>query len=247
MKKIQYIILTIFLFLSSLTFSQDDLKARVEFEEAEKHFNENNFSEAIQHLEKTEALLGKWTPKVSFMKIESLNKITDLNYLESENSKKLIKEVKLYMDFCNKQKDNVVIEKFKVVYAIDEIIKIETKYVQDFKAPEYQLGKKAYSEKNYTEALSSWKKAAEKGNMAAMRDIGNLYYDGNGVEKNETEAVNWYKKAADKGNDSAMNLLGISYYYGDGVIKNNIEALYWYKKSAERGNHLAMNSVGKMY
>ena len=249
MKTIQNIIITICLLVSSLTFSQDDLKARVEFEEAEKQFNENNFSEAIQYLEKTEVLLAKWTPKVSFMKIEAFKEMADLYDLENENTKKLTNEVAKYMDFANKQKENIVMEKFKVVYAIDEELKRATKQIKkqalEEKTPEYVAGKKAYDEKNYTEALRYWTTGAEKGNVTAMYKIGKLYIE---INDNSEEAIKWSKKAIENGNTKALILMADIYHWGmGGIAINYAEAMNWYTKAADKGEINAFYSIGSHY
>ncbi|MBO7321300.1 MAG: sel1 repeat family protein, partial [Bacteroidales bacterium] len=62
-------------------------------------------------------------------------------------------------------------------------------------------------EKNYTEAVKWYRKAADKGHLDAQYNLGNRYYNGEGVEKNYTEAVKWYRKAADKGHSNAKNTL----------------------------------------
>jgi TPR repeat protein len=248
MKTIKNSILTIGLLISTLAFAQNDLKARIEFEEAEKQFNEGNFADAVDYLEKTEALIGKWTPKVSFMKIESLNNVADLSNLENENTKKLIKEVKLYMDYSEKQKDNVVIEKFKVVYAIDEQIKILQKDEKDFRMPEFMAGLEAYREKNYSAALDSWTKAAAKGNGRAMVRIGFLYDEGEGVAKSEEKALEWYRKGDKAGNPGAAFYIGSAYYYGMATIQQDYtKAMEWYKKAANKGDADAMGKLSYMY
>ncbi|QBN19915.1 tetratricopeptide repeat protein [Flavobacterium nackdongense] len=247
MKTIQNILIIVILLLSSLAFSQNDLKARIEFEEAEKQFNENNFSEALRYLENTESLIGKWTPKVSFMKIESLNKIADFDNLESDNSKKLMKEVKLYMDFCNKHKESIVMEKFKVVYTIDENIKQIKKQKLETQMLEYTEGYNAFKEKNYTEAIKLWNQAAAKGNSKAMYQIGAAYYYGDGVPKDYVKSTEWYQKSAVKGNSSAMYEVGSAYYNGIGVTKDLTKAMDWYLKSANNGNKEAIKEIADAY
>ena len=59
----------------------------------------------------------------------------------------------------------------------------------------YDIGEKYYNEKDYEKALEYFQKAAEAGNAKAMNNIGNLYYDGLGVEQDEAKAEEWYAKA----------------------------------------------------
>ena len=51
------------------------------------------------------------------------------------------------------------------------------------------------------------KKAADKGEAAAMTFIANMYGNGEGVSKDYSQAMLWYKKAADKGNEDAKSAL----------------------------------------
>src|SRR5688500_9152855 len=51
-------------------------------------------------------------------------------------------------------------------------------------------------EKNLTEAVKWWRKAAVQGDAEAQFNVGACYYNGTGVEKNLTEGVEWYRRAA---------------------------------------------------
>lgn len=48
---------------------------------------------------------------------------------------------------------------------------------------------------------------AENGDVAAMYNLGFMYFNGEGVTKNYTEAINWFKKAAENGNERAKKSL----------------------------------------
>ena len=54
---------------------------------------------------------------------------------------------------------------------------------------------------SYVEAISWWRKAANKGDPWAMHMIGAMYDHGHSVEPNKNEARKWYRKAADLGLD----------------------------------------------
>ena len=51
-------------------------------------------------------------------------------------------------------------------------------------------------------------KAISASDAAAMNDLGNHYFNGNGVPKDYAEARKWYEKAAAAGNADAMSNLG---------------------------------------
>ena len=53
-------------------------------------------------------------------------------------------------------------------------------------------------EKDYTEAVRWFRKAAEKGNDLAQCQLGIRYYDGGGVKTDYDEAVKWFKKAIEQ-------------------------------------------------
>lgn len=100
--------------------------------------------------------------------------------------------------------------------------------------------------KNYTEALTWYRKASEKGYERASYNIGTYYYNGLGVERNYTEAMIWFKVAADKGYGKAMFNIAVMYYNGQGVGKNNTEAVNWFRKAANKGVQEAKDALKKM-
>lgn len=101
---------------------------------------------------------------------------------------------------------------------------------------DFQKGAEAYQAKKYKEALDWMMKAADKGVVEAMFNLGVLYYQGEGTAKNDTTARSWYQKAAEKGHPTAMYNLGYMYEKGISVQASSVKALEWYKK-AKDGNH----------
>jgi TPR repeat protein len=61
--------------------------------------------------------------------------------------------------------------------------------------------------KNEAEAVSWYRKAADKGESLAMFNLGHMLANGWGVSKNEAEAVSWYRKAARLGVKEAQDAL----------------------------------------
>ena len=94
-----------------------------------------------------------------------------------------------------------------------------------------------------------YRRAAEMGDLEAMRSLGFYYeYGKGGLTKDEVKAVEWYRKAAEKGNTTAMNDLGLCYEYGQGgLTKDEAKAVTWYEKAAEAGNAKAMCNLGFCY
>ena len=82
-----------------------------------------------------------------------------------------------------------------------------------------------YNNKDYVNAVKCFRQAAEQGDTVAQNNLGNAYYNGEGVTKNATEAVKWYRKAAEQGYAVAQYNLGYAYYNGKGVTKSATEAV----------------------
>ena len=101
--------------------------------------------------------------------------------------------------------------------------------------------------KDYTQAVSWFRKAAGQGYTDAQNWLGYCYAVGIGVSKDYTQAVNWYRKTADQGNAWAQSHLGDCYYYGNGVTKDYTQAVSWYRKAANQGNADAQCNLGYCY
>ncbi len=91
--------------------------------------------------------------------------------------------------------------------------------------------------------------AAEKGDAAAMYDLG-VYYEGELGSENHQDypkTIYWLRRSADLGTPSAMRELGVMYGRGNGVQQNFTEEMAWYKKAANSGDDIAMYYIGHMY
>lgn len=92
-----------------------------------------------------------------------------------------------------------------------------------------------------------YKKAIEQGYFLSEFNLGECYYNGDGVEQDLTLAAKWYEKAAERGDKSAQNSIGKCYYFGEGVEENNEKAVYWCKKAAESGIAEACDVLAECY
>ena len=239
-------LLLLLLTIQATAFAQSgDLRARIEFENAEKAFTEENYKDAIEHLTKAENLLGSWNPKIGYLKIMALDNL--IAYYEWDSKlDELDKNVKKYLAYAETD-SNVDMGKFKDVYNIEERL-AEAKKIRDWKKmPEYVSGLTAYESKNYSEALSQYHKAAEKGNLWAMDGISDMYRDGIGVEVDYQKSLEWDTKAAKGGYTISLADIGSMYYYGMGVPVNYDEAREWFNKGIERGDVGAMYCMGILY
>ena len=88
----------------------------------------------------------------------------------------------------------------------------------------------------YAEALECYLKAAELGSTSVYEKIGDLYYNGLGVETNYSEAIKWYQKELERSRPavSAYENTAIMYRYGRGVEKDLDKSNELYKKAIER-------------
>jgi TPR repeat protein len=81
----------------------------------------------------------------------------------------------------------------------------------------------------------------------AQYELGERYWNGDGVPLDLDEAARWYRKAADQGLDLAQYSLGICYYYGKGVQQDYGEAAKWLRKAADQGDAGAQNDLAVCY
>ena len=96
------------------------------------------------------------------------------------------------------------------------------------------------------ETFVQCKRAAERGNVRAQYELGDMYYKGNEVDRNYGEAMEWYRKAAEQGDAVAQNNLGVMYHNGLGAARDNEEALKWYRKAAEQGYAAAQENLNRI-
>jgi TPR repeat protein len=97
----------------------------------------------------------------------------------------------------------------------------------------------AYDRQDYVLALRLCRPLAEQGDPSAQTALGNLYYEGWGVEQNYTGAANWFRKAAEQGDATGQFSLGWAYEQGDGVLQDYVLAHMWYNLAASQGADVA--------
>jgi TPR repeat protein len=108
-------------------------------------------------------------------------------------------------------------------------------------------GDAAFKRRDYTAAMALYRQAAAAGHTEAMRSVGTMSQNGEGVAVDYGEAMRWFRAAADKGNAHAMNDIGVLYDRGHGVAQDFAEALRWYRKADERGNEMATYNIGLLF
>ena len=89
--------------------------------------------------------------------------------------------------------------------------------------------------------------SAKSGQADAQKQLGSLYYAGEGVQQSYQQALFWYEQAAAQGHAIAAYNAGVLHDKGLGVDKNYKEAGKWFRKSADMGYSSAQYNLGIMY
>jgi TPR repeat protein len=97
------------------------------------------------------------------------------------------------------------------------------------------------------EKLKHLRENAGNGDASAQFNLGNMYYNGKGVQRDYKKAAKWLRMAAEQGVAGSQMILGIMYFNGEGVTQDYKEAAKWYRKAANQGHADAQNNLGKMY
>lgn len=71
----------------------------------------------------------------------------------------------------------------------------------------FQYGRALHKAKRYPEAQAWYRKAADQGYAAGHNGLGQLYFDGLGVDKNHETAIAWHKKAAKLGHTGSQKII----------------------------------------
>lgn len=233
MKKIIYTLILL-VFVSSFAQAQNDMKARIEFEEAEKAFEAEDYEKCITHIEETERLIGQWTPMTSFLKIEALNNLVDIGYRIDVNRQPLYVEVSKYMAHMNKLDiHKVPSEKYKKVYEIEKALKVHK--LDERQVADFIKAKDLHDAENYDGAIPLYEKLVQQNNSWAMRNLGLIYE----LKKDYPNALTWYKKALENGNSAAALALATLDMEG-----GKSDAREWHEQASRLGHPYAMYCEG---
>ena len=114
--------------------------------------------------------------------------------------------------------------------------------IGDWKSKAY----KYYNDKQYREAMTWFRKAADAGDAGAQYFMGVMYFCGLDVAKDHKEAVKWYKQSALGGDMYGQYSFGEMRENGWGIEKNMAEAKTWYQKSADQGYDRAIEKLKEL-
>jgi Sel1 repeat len=108
----------------------------------------------------------------------------------------------------------------------------------------FEIGRIYMRSKDYRNAFTFYKRAAEKGSAGAQNDLGVMYDTGQGVDQNASQAEEWFLKAAEQGLDSAEYNLGVQYL--SGRRGRYSEGIIWLRKAAGQGNIAAQGKLAEI-
>ena len=109
----------------------------------------------------------------------------------------------------------------------------------------YQLGRAYAANQQFPEAMSAYRKAADKGSTSAMVELGVMLGTGSGVPKDEAEARKLFERAAAAGNPrGAANLAALS--NNGGAPSDPVKARALLSRAAETNSAEAQYQLGLM-
>jgi TPR repeat protein len=94
----------------------------------------------------------------------------------------------------------------------------------------------AYQTAAFAKQRAKWESMAEQGDAEAQRQLGFMYYNGQGIDVDYAIAEQWLSKAADQGDAVAQYMLGIMYVEGQGVPQSDVNAHMWFDLAARQDN-----------
>jgi TPR repeat protein len=107
----------------------------------------------------------------------------------------------------------------------------------------YELGRAYAANRQMTEAIAAYRKAADKGSTSAMVELGVLLGTGTGVARDEAQARKLFERAAESGNARGVSNLAA---LGGGAPSDPVKARALLTKAAETNSAEAQYQLGLM-
>ena len=97
---------------------------------------------------------------------------------------------------------------------------------------------------DFNRAARLFRKACRLGVKEAYRHLGDLYYEGHGVDICHCTAVELYRKGAARNDADAKFKLGWCYDFGHGVNKDEMQCVKYFREAVDGGSGEAMGALG---
>ena len=88
---------------------------------------------------------------------------------------------------------------------------------------------------------------AGNGDVGAIYELGQRYYNGVGVEVDFAKAKQYFEIAAERGSQGSHYYLGKIFYNGNGVTTDHLKAKEYFEKSSKADNVFSTHYLGKLY
>jgi TPR repeat protein len=110
----------------------------------------------------------------------------------------------------------------------------------------YQLGRAYAANRQMSEAIAAYRKAADKGSTTAMVELGVLLANGTGVTKDEAAARKLFERAGQGGNPRGMTNLAVLSERGGAAPMDPVKSRALLAKAAEGNSPEAQYQLGLM-
>lgn len=89
------------------------------------------------------------------------------------------------------------------------------------------------------ETIANLSAKAEKGDVDAMVELGEMYCGAKSVEQDDQICGIWIRRAAEKGHKRAQYMLGRMYELGIGMREDPVQSYRWFTVSASQGYEMS--------
>ncbi|KAK8840395.1 hypothetical protein M9Y10_030956 [Tritrichomonas musculus] len=128
---------------------------------------------------------------------------------------------------------------FQYIYSLKEKGDIPLFYIN--------LGNFYFNDNDYLTAKKYFEIAASFNNPKAFYFLGNLYFNGNGVDIDYNKARYYYELAAEQNDKNSLYNLGVIYFNGKGIQRDYSKARYYYELAAEQNDKNSLYNLGVIY
>lgn len=111
----------------------------------------------------------------------------------------------------------------------------------------FQLGRALAKAGRVEEALTAYRAAAERGHVAALHNVAQLYEEGLLPAAGPATAVKWYLLAAERNFAPSQLRLGLAYLAGEGIYPDKAKGVAWIALAAGQGFAPAQLMLGLAY